>query len=80
MTTPHRRLRSETVSLTLKLGNGEHKLDLSMAYDGSGVLREVVFVGRGRIGLGLDDLLRELGPQISRAIQGRNPDTGAMTE
>jgi hypothetical protein len=33
-------------------------------------------VGRGKIAHGLDDMLRELGIQLSRIIQGRDPDTG----
>jgi hypothetical protein len=74
---PHARLRSETVSLTLRLGRGQHKLDASLAYDVGGILREVAFVGRGKVGHGLDQMLHELGIQLSRAIQGRDPDTGA---
>lgn len=72
----HRRLRSETVSLSLHVGSGCHRLDISLAYDGDGLLRELAFVGRGKIGHGLDDMLRELGIQLSRAIQRRHPDTG----
>jgi len=74
---PHRRLRSETTDLTLRLGKGgAHRLSVSFAYDGAGILREIAFVGRGKIGHGLDDMLRELGIQLSRAIQRRDPDTG----
>lgn len=36
----HRRLRSDTVGLTLKVGSGCHRLDVSLAYDGTGTLRE----------------------------------------
>lgn len=54
-----------------------HKLAMSLAYDHkTGLLREVVFVGRGKIGHGIDAVLHELGIKISRAIQGRDPDTG----
>lgn len=74
---PHRRLRSETVTLTLDVGEGHHVLDVSLAYDRFGALREMVFVGRGKIGQGLDLLLHDLGIKLSRAIQGRDPDTGA---
>lgn len=76
---PHRRLRAETVSMAIELSGGVHHLDVSLAYDKDRQLREVAFVGRGKIGHGLDDLLRELGIKLSRAIQGRNPDTGAET-
>jgi hypothetical protein len=72
----HRRLRSETVSLTLRVASGCHRLDVSLAYDDAAVLREIAFVGRGKIGHGLDDMLRELGIQLSRAVQRRDPDTG----
>ncbi len=74
------RLRCETVDLTI--GKTEknpvgHKLKLSLAYDPeTKLLREVVFVGRGKSGHGLDFLLHDLGIAVSRAIQGRNPDTG----
>ena len=73
---PHRRLMSETYSLTLELPKGNHFLDVCLAYDSDMRLREVNFVGRGKIGEGMDDLLRDLGIKLSRAIQGRSPDTG----
>ena len=71
-----RRLRSETVAIQLELESGVHNLDISLAYDENDRLRELVFVGRGKIGHGLDLLLHDLGIKLSRAIQGRNPDTG----
>jgi hypothetical protein len=72
---PARRLPSETHRLTLE----GHTFDVSLAYDPEDGyrLREVVFVGRGKIGHGLDLLLHDLGIKLSRVIQGRNPDTGA---
>jgi hypothetical protein len=72
----HRRLASETVGLKLQVGAGEHHLDVSLAYDKNDRLRELVFVSRGKIGSGLDLLLHDLGIKLSRAIQGRDPDTG----
>jgi hypothetical protein len=75
-----RRLQSETVSLTLDLENGQHRVDFSMAYDGRGTLREIVFVGRGKIGQGLDMLLHEISIKASRAIQRRDPDTGELVK
>ena len=74
--TPNRRLVSETVSFDLEVGEGRHHLDLSIARDQGGHVRELVFVGRGKIGHGLDAMLRDLGVKISRAIQRRNPMTG----
>lgn len=73
---PARRLQSETVSFLIELEGGVHRVDFSMAYDGRGTLREIVFVGRGKIGHGLDILLHEISIKGSRAIQRRNPDTG----
>jgi hypothetical protein len=75
--TSSRRLRSETVSMSIEVGDGRHLLDVSLVYDGGGHLHELAFVGRGKVGLGLDLLLADLGIKVSRAIQGRNPDTGA---
>lgn len=76
-----RRLRGETVSMTLEVpaANGEvarHRLDMNMAYAPDGNLHEISFGGRGKIGQGMDLLLSDLGIKISRALQGRDPDTG----
>jgi hypothetical protein len=72
----HRRLESETYSLELKIGAGRHHLDVCIARDKDDRVREVNFVSRGKIGGGLDFLLHELGIQVSRCIQRRDPDTG----
>lgn len=76
-----RRLEAETVDFTVPIVDAEgktknHHFTFSMAYDDAGHLREIVFVGRGKIGQGLDHILHELGIQMSRAIQGRDPQTG----
>ena len=73
---PHRRLMSETFDLSLQIGDGAHSCAVSLCYSPSGRLTEIAFVSRGKIGQGLDDMLRELGIQLSRAIQGRDPMTG----
>lgn len=73
---PHRRLECDNVDITLNLEKGVHYLTVALAYDRSGVLREINFVGRGKIGHGVDAMLHELGIKLSRAIQGRDPDTG----
>lgn len=64
-------------------GSDGHELEISLAYGSQslktgslGPLREVVFVGRGKIGQGLDLMLNELSIKLSRAIQGRDPETG----
>lgn len=75
-----RRLWSETVALTLEVGNGAHHLDVSLVYDENARLHEIVFVGRGKIGHNLDQMLVDLGVQLSRAIQGRDPDTGNVSQ
>ena len=73
------RLPAVTVPITIgaREGNAGHRLTVSFAYDPeTTLLREVVFVGRGKSGHGLDDMLKELGIKLSRAIQGRDPETG----
>ena len=82
---PHRRLRSETtdISIRFKDASGEercHELAVCLAVDSRGRLRELNFVTRGKIGSGLDDMLKQLGIQISRVIQGRDPNGEAETE
>lgn len=72
----HRRLASETYSIVIPLADGQHRLDICIARDTQDQVREVNFVTRGKIGGGLDALLHELGIQVSRAIQRRNPQTG----
>jgi hypothetical protein len=62
--------------MTLDIGQGAHHLDVSLVYGADDHLRELVFVGRGKVGQGLDLLLTDLGIKISRALQHRNPDTG----
>ena len=74
------RLSAETVSITI--GATEdftgHQIAVSMASDPeTGNLREIIFVSRGKIGQGMDAMLHELGIKLSRAIQSRNPETGA---
>lgn len=76
-----RRLRSETVNIKLRLKDAsgeerEHRLAVCLAVDEHYRLFEMNFVTRGKIGQGLDEMLRELGIQLSRAIQGRDPETG----
>lgn len=78
--TPRRRLRGETVPFRLELENGVHDLAVSLMYDETLSLHEVVFVTRGKIGQGLDHLLTDLGIKLSRAIQGRDPNTGEASE
>lgn len=75
------RLDCRTVSIRLEVPgapgqeNRAHHLDVSLAYH-EGRLWELVFVGRGKIGHGLDLMLHDLGLKISRAIQERDPETG----
>lgn len=72
--------RLPAISVPITIGADEeslgHRVIVSLAYDAkTDLLREVVFVGRGKIGHGLDDMLSELGIKLSRAIQGRDPET-----
>lgn len=72
-----RRLPSETVNIKLTIGDGVHDLAVSLVYDpDDGHVREMVFVTRGKIGQGLDTMLTDLGIQLSRLLQRRNPETG----
>ena len=70
----HRRLRSENYDLDVR---GYH-LTATLAYDEADKLRELAFVGRGKVGTGLDPILAELGIQLSRALQSRMPETGEL--
>lgn len=81
-TKPEKRLRSETVTFHLNAAPADeepklHIFDVQLAYNWTGSIREIAFVSRGKIGHGLDILFSDLGIKLSRAIQGRNPDTGA---
>ncbi len=68
------RFRSETFAISLPGGNGStHNFDVSLAYRPDGALNDVIFVGRGKIGHGLDMMFNELGIQLSRLLQGRDP-------
>lgn len=56
-----------------------HELEVSLAYHPTTwELHEIVFVGRGKIGHGLDLILQDLGIKLSRIIQGRDPETGEV--
>lgn len=71
-----RRLASHTYDVRLKVKDGHHDLKITVAYNELGHVHEVVFVGRGKIGQGLDQILMDLGIATSRAVQGRDPMTG----
>ena len=68
------RLPADTVDLDID----GYSIAVSLAYGpDTGELREMVFVKRpGKEGSHLDRMFQELGVQLSRAIQGRNPATG----
>ena len=68
------RLPAETVNLDI----GGWKLAVSIARSTiNNEVREIVFVERaGKAGSELDEKFHELGVQLSRAIQGRDPETG----
>ena len=66
--------------------HARHELDVSAfrevdvdPVDGdlrAGPWAEVSFVGRGKIGAGVDLLLQDVGVWVSRLVQGRHPMTG----
>ena len=68
------RLNAETVDLHID----GYSISVSLAYGpATGELRELVFTKRpGKQGSHLDLMFHELGVQLSRAIQGRDPATG----
>jgi hypothetical protein len=81
------RLPSIAAPVDIPLGNGTHRLEIAIAYTPASVAahpddprqwiaRELVFVGRGKIGHGLDLMLQDLGMKISRMLQYRDPETG----
>jgi hypothetical protein len=79
MTKPATRLESRTFDITLGATSerpGGHAVVLALMYNDLGHVREMMFVGRGKIGQGMDDMLSELGIKCSRALQKRDPDTG----
>jgi hypothetical protein len=68
------RLPAETITLDIE----GYRVTVSLAYvPGTNRLWELVFVQRpGKDGTELNDMFRDLGIQLSRAIQGRDPVTG----
>jgi len=71
-----RRLKSYNYHHTLKIAEGKHELDITVAYDKYGHVHEIAFSSRGTIGQGMDQMLVDLGIAVSRAIQDRDPITG----
>jgi hypothetical protein len=77
------RLQSETFALKLtggELSNGTrvvHYLDVTFSYLGDRV-HDIIFVGRGKVGHGIDLMFQDLGIQLSRALQGRDPLQGEL--
>lgn len=76
---PASRLRAESVSFSIgRAGEPEHLVTANFGYDPrTSQLQEIAIVEAGKIGHGLQLLLSDLGLKLSRALQGRNPDTGA---
>lgn len=79
-----RRMPASTFDITMRqpLPDGTdavHVVTAHLAYE-DGKLHEIGFAGRGKIGSGLDHMLLDLGIGLSRAIQGRHPDTGEVIE
>jgi hypothetical protein len=68
------RLPAETIQLDID----GFRIAVSLAHcPDTGALRELVFVTRpAKEGTELNNMFRELGIQLSRAIQGRDPVTG----
>ena len=54
----------------------DHEIDICIARTRDGIVHEIAFGGRGKIGQGMDTMLTDLGIALSRAIQQRDPTTG----
>ena len=78
MTKAPNRLTSETFDLTLGATEDSkgHEIKVAVMRDRQGTVQELAFVGRGKVGHGMDAMFLELGIKCSRAIQGRDPQTG----
>lgn len=82
MNSSPRRLRSETSEVKLQWHDDagkwcEEDMAVCIAVDERGAVWELNFVMRpGRQGATLDQMFSNLGIQLSRVIQGRNPETG----
>lgn len=70
-----RRLQSDTYSAILI---GRHLITITVARDAIGHPVEVMLTTGGKIGSDIDQLLVDLGVSISRAMQGRDPQTGDL--
>jgi hypothetical protein len=56
----------------------DHEVSFAIAFHpDTGEAFEVAFTERGKIGQGIDLLLHDLSIALSRALQGRDPQTGA---
>ena len=74
---PTSRLRSITHKVHIQTSaDGVHELDIAIGYDASGYPLEIAFVGRGKFGHGIDQMMANLGIALSRILQFRNGDTG----
>lgn len=68
-----RRLQSDTYHATLI---GRHRITITVSRDAAGHPVEILLTTGGKIGAEMDQLLVDLGVSISRAMQGRDPETG----
>ena len=68
------RLPAETIDLAIE----NYDISVSLAYGAdTGILREIVFVKKpGKQGSELAEMFHDLGIQLSRVIQHRDPKTG----
>lgn len=82
MNATSRRLRSETSEVKLRWHDSEGKwceeeMAVCIAVDDTGSIQEMNFVMRpGVQGATLDQMFSDLGIQLSRIIQDRDPDSG----
>lgn len=72
------RLQSETFTIHLTGGTVDgtvvkHRIDVTLSHLDNRV-HDLIFVGRGKIGQGIDLMFTDLGIQLSRILQGRDPE------
>lgn len=83
MPKPPHKLPAENVSFTIGATENfaGHQITVNFGYDPKDTrLVEIAFCEAGKVGHGLHLLLAELGLKTSRALQYRDPDTGAELE
>ena len=71
------RIECDNYDITLNGGGDSlHMLTVSVARSNEGKVEEIVFVGRGKTGHGIDLMFADLGIKLSKILQHRDPSVG----